>query len=63
MTDADELAKLRSENERLRRLVFQSQPGKRRGISFLIRREKVGHGGATEYEVWLEPMSTQSLEL
>lgn len=54
MIDADELKQLRDENARLKRLVFQSQPSKSRGIiSILTRREKGGHGGATEYEIWL----------
>jgi hypothetical protein len=57
-----ELAKLRAENERLKRLVFQSQPSKSRGIiSILTRREKGGWGGATEYEIWLRKQEYPAL--
>ena len=57
-----EVAKLRAENERLKRLVFQSQPNKSRGvISWLSKREKGGWGGATEYEVWLRKQEYPAL--
>jgi len=54
----DELTQLREENRQLKRLVFESQPFKRKGIlGRLLSGEKPGgFGGAPEYEVWLRSL-------
>jgi hypothetical protein len=55
---SDELTRLREENHHLKRLVFESQPFKRKGIfGRLLSAEKPGgFGGAPEYEVWLRSL-------
>lgn len=59
---AEAVQQLQNEIKRLKRLVFQSIPMKRGAIARLFSKQKGhGHGGATDYEVWLRTLEWPDL--
>lgn len=53
---------LQAEIKRLQRLVFQSAPSKPKGLLRLWASKPQGHGGVTDYELWLRGLDYKDLD-